>query len=144
MPELAANHVVHARTALALSLLWPLGLVSEELLCLKIADLPLEYLEIGHFVMVLLLSLPLLASVLPLGSQHYLAPSHHPRLSILRLRFDPPLAFLRIPLAEMKSHLSRLLPLQPHVLFVRNVQHIIIFFIISMPILLAALLLGPK
>ena len=81
---------------LALCLLWPLRLGSEELLRLKIADLPLEYLEIEHFIMVLP-SFLFLTAVLPLGSQHYLASSHHPWLGFLCLGFDPALAFLRIP-----------------------------------------------
>ena len=96
MPKLATNHVIHARISLALPLLWALRLVSEELLRLKIADLPLEYLEIGHFIMVLP-SFLFLTAVLPLGSQHYLASSHHPWLGFLCLGFDPALAFLRIP-----------------------------------------------
>lgn len=144
MPKLATNHIIHSRTTFALSLLWSLRLVSKKLLGLKIADLPLEYLEIGQFMMMLFLSLFLLTAILPLSSKHNLAPPHHPRLTFLCLCLDPPFAFLCIPLAEMKSNMSLLLPLLPHVFFVRNVQHIIIVFIISMPILLATVLLRAK
>lgn len=138
MPKFTAYNIIHSTTPLALSLLWPLRLVPKELLRLQIADLPLEYLEVGHLVMMLHLSFLLLTAILPLCSQHYLAAPNHPRLRVLCLCLDPPVAFLCIPLAEMKSNLSGLLPLQPHVFFVRNVQHIIIFFIISRDILLAA------
>lgn len=68
MPELAANHIIHSTTPLALSLLWPLRLVPKELLRLQIADLPLEYLEVGHLVMMLHLSFLLLTAILPLSS----------------------------------------------------------------------------